>query len=75
MLVKLLAKAETVKERQEINRELTKIYRHAAYYAEHKDQFRNAKRAWIARNPEKWREISRRNMQTYLARKRGQNEG
>ena len=59
-------------QRRRILKHLTSLLQARAYYRAHPEAVKDRKRRWIAKNPEKWREISRRNMTKYLARKRAE---
>lgn len=61
-----------LEQRRRILKHLTRLLQQRAYYRAHPEATKNRKLRWIAANPEKWRETSRRNMTTYLARKRAE---
>lgn len=61
-------------QRRRILKHLTRLLQQRAYYRAHPEAVKDRKRRWIAKNPEKWRELSRNNMKKYLARKRAKGE-
>lgn len=61
-----------LEQRRRILKHLTRLLQARAYNRANPEAVKNRKRRWIANNPEKWREISRRNMRTYLSRKRAE---
>lgn len=62
----------TLDDRRKALRQLAMIYRQRKYYSTNKDAIKHRRKAWIAKNPDRWRELARRNMKTYLQRRKDQ---
>ena len=61
-LLETIAKATTLEERRKALRHLAMIYRQREYYRTHKEAVVARRNAWIAKNPERWRALARKNI-------------